>query len=85
MEEKSTVLETVAIDEEFRHLVTQPFKYDECGKTFNTRSDLRSHTRNDHVKKLLEMKVMNLKLLLSKQKFDVSDSILNLKEQEIKK
>ena len=36
LEEKSTVLENVAIDEEFQHLATQPFKCDKCAKTFNT-------------------------------------------------
>jgi len=84
-EEKTPLLENETLELELQDLVTQPFKCHECSKTFNARSDLRCHIRNEHEKKILERKLVSFELLLCKQKLQLSDSFLNLKEREIKK
>ena len=77
-----------SVSEEMEQLIdfkiTKPFKCKKCERTFDSRSDLRSHIKIDHEKEEWKLKVQEIERKLADQKFDIVSNLYCLKETEIK-
>ena len=81
--------ENVSLDEELiNHNITRPFKCERCDKFLCSMADLSYHMRNDHEdldeKEALKTKLRDLEWTLCQQKLNLTTTLYNLKENELK-
>ena len=74
--------ENMSLGEELNVYISRTFQCEECGNSFDKRSELKIHMKNEHEREIWKIRVQEIERKLSDQKCNLVGDLYYLKEKE---